>query len=145
MTDAHRYRREETGMDVAAARDFIRANPRAVLGTYRRDGRAQLTPVVVGVDDDGLLEVSTSESTAKARNVRRDPRVTVCALTERFFGSSVQVQGEATILSLPDAMEPLVTYYRRLSGEHPDWEDYWRAMVRDRRCLLKIRIEDAAG
>ena len=132
-------------MDETEAREFIRTNPRAVIGTYRRDGRAQLTPVLVGVDDDGLLEVSTTEATAKARNLRRDPRVTVCAFNDRFFGGSVLVQGSASILSLPDAMEPLVRYYRRLSGEHPDWEDYRRAMVRDRRCLLKIRIEEAAG
>jgi PPOX class probable F420-dependent enzyme len=133
-------------MDAEEARDFVRANPRAVIGTYRRDGTMQLTPVLVGVDDDGLLEVSTSELTAKARNVRRDPRASVCMLTDRFFGRSVQIDGTASILSLPAAMEPLVEYYRRVAGkEHPDWDDYRRAMAEERRCLIKIRIERATG
>jgi PPOX class probable F420-dependent enzyme len=131
-------------MDVEQARDFARSNNRAVMATYRRDGTAQLTPVVVAVADDGRLAVSTAEDTAKARNVRRDPRVAVCLLTERFYGASVQVTGTASILSLPEAMEPLVEYYRRAAGkEHPDWDEYRKAMVRDRRCLLLIQIERA--
>jgi PPOX class probable F420-dependent enzyme len=132
-------------VDIERAREFVRANPRAVVGTYRRDGGVQLTPVVVGVDDDGRLEISTSERTAKARNVRRDPRVALCVVQDRFFGGSVQIEGRASILSLPEAMEPLVAYYRRLSGEHPDWDDYRRAMAEERRCLLKIEIERAVG
>jgi PPOX class probable F420-dependent enzyme len=131
-------------MDVEQARDFARSNGRAVMATYRRDGSAQLTPVVVAVADDGRLAVSTSEDTAKARNVRRDPRVAVCLLTERFYGVSAQVTGTASILSLPEAMEPLVEYYRRAAGkEHPDWDEYREAMIRDRRCLLLIQIERA--
>ena len=133
-------------MDVDQVRDFVRGNSRAVVGTYRRDGRVQLTPVLVGVDDGGQLEISTREATAKAGNLRRDPRVSLCVFTNRFFGRWVQVDGSATILSLPEAMEPLVAYYRRVAGkEHPDWDDYRRAMERDRRCLIKISIERVVG
>ena len=132
-------------MDADEARAFVRRNPRAVFATYRRDGRAQLTPVLVGVDEEGLLEISTSERTGKVRNVRRDPRVSLCSITDGFFGPSVQVEGTATILTLPEAMERLIDYYRRLSGEHPDWDDYRRAMVEERRCLVKITIDRAVG
>jgi len=133
-------------VELEQARDFVRRNSRAVVGTYRRDGRAQLTPVLTGVDDDGLLEISSREGTAKVRNLRRDPRVSLCVFTDRFFARWVQVDGSATILSLPEAMEPLVAYYRRVAGrEHPDWDDYRRAMDRDRRCLIKVTIERAVG
>jgi PPOX class probable F420-dependent enzyme len=133
-------------VDVEAARDFVRKHSRAVIGTHRRDGGMQLTPVLVGVDDEGLLEISTTEGTAKAGNVRRDPRVSLCVLLDGFFGGSVQIDGSASILSLPEAMEPLVAYYRRVAGrEHPDWDDYRRAMQRDERCLLKVRIGRAVG
>lgn len=132
-------------MDADGARDFVRQHRRIVLGTIRRDGRAQLSPVIAAVGDDGRIEISTREATAKARNLRRDPRATLCALTDAFFGPWVQIEGTAEILSLPDAMEPLVAYYRRLSGEHEDWDDYRRAMEEQRRCLLRITITRAVG
>jgi PPOX class probable F420-dependent enzyme len=125
------------------ARQFVRQNPRAVLATLRRDGRPQLTPVLVGIDEAGRPEISTSEVTAKVRNLRRDPRASLCMLTESFFGESVQIHGTAEIVSLPQAMEPLVEYYRRLAGEHPDWDEYRDAMKREQRCLIKISIEEA--
>src|SRR5690348_4907481 len=104
-------------MDLEQAGEFARSNPRAVLVTLRKDGRAQATPVLAGVDDTGRIEISSGERTAKVRNLRRDPRATLCFITERFFGDYVQVSGNAEIASLPEAMEPLVAYYRRLSGE----------------------------
>lgn len=129
--------------EVVKATEFLREHDRAVLITRRMGGGIQASPVTAGIDAEGRAIISTSEGTAKARNLRRDSRAALCVLTERFFGSWVQVDGEAEIVSLPEAMDPLVDYYRRLAGEHPDWEDYRAAMVRDRRCLIRIRIEHA--
>ncbi|MGH8891820.1 MAG: PPOX class F420-dependent oxidoreductase [Actinomycetes bacterium] len=127
------------------ASDFLRDNHRAVVATYRGDGRAHLSPVTVGVDAQGRVIISTIESTAKARNLRRDPRISVCVITERFFGSWVQAEGTAEIVERPEAVELLVDYYRRISGEHPDWDDYRRAMNEDRRVLVRFEIERASG
>ncbi|GAA1826678.1 TIGR03618 family F420-dependent PPOX class oxidoreductase [Luedemannella flava] len=127
-------------MDIDQARDFLREHHRAVLATRRPDGRTQLSPVLVGIDGDGDAVISTRETAAKTHYVRRDPRVSLCVTTDAFFGQWVQVDGEATVVSLPEAMEPLVRYYRDLSGEHPDWDDYRAAMVRDRRVVIKIRL-----
>jgi PPOX class probable F420-dependent enzyme len=130
-------------MEIETARDFLRTHHRAVLSTYRRDGRAQLSPVLATVDAEGFVLVSTPQASAKTRNIRRDPRVTLCALSDTFFGDWLYVDGQAAIVSLPDAMEPLIDYYRRTAGEHPDWNDYRAAMVRDERVLLRITIEHA--
>jgi PPOX class probable F420-dependent enzyme len=130
-------------MDIEAARSFIRAHHRGVLTTYHPDGRAQPSPVTVGVDDEGRVIVSTRETAVKTRNLVRDPRAVLCVFTNAFFGDWVLVEGWAEILRLPDAMEPLVAYYRGISGEHPDWADYRHAMERDRRVLLQITITRA--
>ncbi|NHC14452.1 PPOX class F420-dependent oxidoreductase [Motilibacter deserti] len=130
-------------MDAERAREFVRSNSRAVLTTFRADGRPQLSPVTVGVDDAGRVIVSSRETAVKVRNLRRDPRVAACVFTERFFGDWVQVEGTAEIVALPEAMELLVDYYRRIAGEHPDWDDYRAAMERDRRVLLRFAIERA--
>ncbi|HVM67575.1 MAG TPA: PPOX class F420-dependent oxidoreductase [Acidimicrobiales bacterium] len=130
-------------MDLTAARDFLRAHHRSVLATTRRDGRPQMSPVVHAVDDEGRLLVSSREPAFKVRNIRRDPRVSVLAISDGFFGEWVQADGTAEIVSLPDAMELLVEYYRRVSGEHPDWDDYRRAMSADRRCMIRVAIERA--
>jgi PPOX class probable F420-dependent enzyme len=87
--------------------------------------------------------VSTREAAMKVANLRRDPRVSLCVLNDGFFGDWIQVDGTATIVSLPEAMELLVEYYRSLSGEHPDWDEYRAAMERDRRVLVRIDIERA--
>jgi PPOX class probable F420-dependent enzyme len=130
-------------MDIEAARDFLRANHRAVLATHHPDGRLQLSPVTVGVDADGRATISTRETAAKTRNLLRDPRAVLCVMTDAFFGPWVQIEGRAEVVHLPEAMELLVTYYRDLSGEHPDWEDYRAAMVRDRRVMVRITIDRA--
>ena len=132
-------------MDAERARQFVRDHPRAVLGTLRKDGRPQLTPVLVGVDDQGRLQISTRETAAKIHNLRRDPRASLCILEDRFFGRSVQIHGTAEIVSLPEAMELLVAYYRQLAGEHPNWDEYREAMKKEQRCLLRITIEEAVG
>jgi PPOX class probable F420-dependent enzyme len=130
-------------MEIDKARDFLRTHHHAVLATYRRDGRAQLSPVLAVVDADGFVVVSTRGTSVKMRNVRRDPRVTLCILSDTFFGDWLYVDGRAAIVSLPDAMEPLIDYYRSAAGEHPDWDDYRAAMVRDERVLIRITIEHA--
>jgi PPOX class probable F420-dependent enzyme len=130
-------------MDLDRARDFLRENNRAVMATYHESGRLQLSPVIVGVDDAGRVIVSTRETAVKVRNLSRDPRVSLCSLNDRFFGEWLQVDGEATIVHLPEAMELLVDYYRRLSGEHPDWADYRAAMERDQRVLVQVTLTRA--
>jgi PPOX class probable F420-dependent enzyme len=125
-------------LDLDAARDFVRANHRAVLVTMRRDGTPQLSPVTAGVDDRGAFVVSTRETAAKTKNLRRDPRAWLCGFTDGFFGQFVQVEGNVTVVALPEAMEGLIAYYRSVSGEHPDWADYRAAMERDRRVLVVI-------
>jgi PPOX class probable F420-dependent enzyme len=124
--------------NISAALEFVRRNHHAVLATTRSDATPQLSPVLVGVDGDGRLLVSTRETAAKTRNLRRDPRAHVCAFTDRFHGSWVQVGGTAEIVSLPEAMNGLVEYYRGISGEHPDWDDYRRAMEAEGRVLIRI-------
>lgn len=130
-------------MDLDAARGFVRTHHHAVLTTVRRDGRPQLSPVACGIDDAGHVVVSTRETALKTGNVRRDPRVSLCVISEGFFGDWVQIDGTAEVVALPDAMEPLVDYYRSVSGEHPDWDEYRAAMTRDRRVILRTTIERA--
>jgi PPOX class probable F420-dependent enzyme len=125
------------------ARKFLRVNHRAVLATARADGRPQLSPVTCGVDAAGRVIISTRETAVKTRNLRRNPLASLCVFTDAFFGPWVQVEGKAEIISLPKAMESLVEYYRLISGEHADWEDYRAAMVRDRRCLIRVEITRA--
>lgn len=136
-------------MDPQRAVEFARAHHRAVLATTRADGRPQLSPVTVGVDADGRILVSTRETAMKAKNLARDPRVYLCLLNDGFFGEWLQAEGTAEIVHLPEAMELLVDYYRGISGEHPDWEDYRAAMLRDHRVMVRITVTragpDASG
>ena len=131
-------------MTLDDVRDFIRTHHRGVLATTRRDGGTQLTPILVTVDDDGSLIISTSEKTVKTANVRRHGRAAVCVFQDEFFGQWVQAEGAATVESLPEVMDALVRYYRLAAGEHPDWADYRAAMVRDKRVLIRIRIDRVA-
>ena len=136
-------------MDPERAREFLCGNHHAVLATMRADGRPQLSPVTAGVDDEGRVLISTREAAMKARNLARDPRASLCLLNDGFFGEWMQVEGTAEIVHLPEAMDLLVDYYRRISGEHPDWDDYADAMRRDRRVMVRITITragpDASG
>jgi PPOX class probable F420-dependent enzyme len=127
-------------MDLDRAREFLGAHHRAILATFRADGRPQLSPVLCAVDDQGRALISTREPAMKTRNLRRDPRASLCVLSDGFFGDWVQVDGEADVVSLPEAMELLVDYYRRVAGEHSDWEAYRAAMTRDRRVVLRITL-----
>jgi PPOX class probable F420-dependent enzyme len=130
-------------MNIDQARDFLKTNHRAVLTTYRQDGRLQMSPVLVGVDEAGLVIMSTRETAYKTQNMRRDPRVSLCVFADKFFGEWLQIDGTAEIISMPEALDPLVAYYRTIVGEHPDWEDYRAAMAREQRVLVRITIERA--
>lgn len=130
-------------MDPAAAQQFLRNNHQAVMATFRRDGRPALSPVTVAVDDAGRAVISTRQTAMKVKHLRRDPRVALSVFTERFYGDWVQIEGSAEIVELPDAMPLLVDYYRSVSGEHPDWDDYRAAMVRDQRVIVRFDIERA--
>jgi PPOX class probable F420-dependent enzyme len=130
-------------MDLDAAREFVREHHRAILATRRRDGAPQMSIIVCNVDDDGRIVISSRETAIKTKNLRRDPHASICVFSDGFFGPWVQVDGTATVVSLPEAMEPLVDYYRSLSGEHPDWDDYRAAMEREQRVILRIEPERA--
>lgn len=113
------------------------------MATYRSDGHIAMSPVTATVDDDGRVLVSTRETAMKVLHLRRHPRVALCVFTDAFFGEWTQVEGEAEIISLPEAMDLLVDYYRRISGEHPDWDDYRAAMERDERVIVRFPITRA--
>ncbi len=127
-------------MDLDEARAYLRDHHRAVLATMRADGAPQMSPVTVGVDADGRAVISTRETAMKTRNLRRDPRAWLCVFSDQWYGPWIQVEGDVEIVELPSAMEGLVSYYRDISGEHPDWDDYRAAMERERRVLLRIAL-----
>jgi PPOX class probable F420-dependent enzyme len=129
-------------MVAGAGIGFVGEHHRAVLSTRRRDDSPQMSPVACGVQD-GQVVISSRETAMKVKNLRRDPRASLCVFTDGFFGDWVQLDGVASIQSLPQAMEPLVEYFRSLSGEHPDWDEYRAAMERERRLLIRITVERA--
>ncbi|MDQ3538395.1 MAG: PPOX class F420-dependent oxidoreductase [Actinomycetota bacterium] len=120
---------------------FIRPRHKAILTTVRSDGRPQLSPVAMGVDERGRIVVSTYPERAKTANARNDARVSVCVLSDDWDGAWVQVDGQAQVLDMPEALEPLVSYYRVISGEHPDWNDYRQAMRRQDKSLIRVTIQ----
>ncbi|MCE2530849.1 MAG: PPOX class F420-dependent oxidoreductase [Acidimicrobiia bacterium] len=130
-------------MNVDQALDFVTTNHRGILLTHRSDGGPQMSPIVAGVDSDGCIVVSSRETAYKVKNLLRDPRASVCMFTDGFYGGWVQIDGVAEIISLPGAMDGLIDYYRQLSGEHPDWDEYRAAMREERRVLIRISPERA--
>lgn len=130
-------------MNADEVRAFLETNHRVVLATRRRDGGIQLSPILAVVDAEGRVVISSRETAMKVKNLRRDPYAYVCIMNDGFWGPWAQAEGPVTIVSLPEAMDGLVDYYRRAAGEHPDWEDYRAAMVRDRRVLVRMTIERA--
>ena len=125
-------------VDRTALNDFVRPRHHAVLVTRRADGSPQMSPVTCGLDTDGRIVISSYPQRAKSRNARRDPRVSVLVLSDEFDDAYVQVDGTAEVLDLPEALEPLVEYFRVISGEHPDWDEYRQAMVDQGKCLIRI-------
>lgn len=128
----------ETSSEIASALEFLSSHHRTVLVTRRRAGGVQTSPVAAVHDGEGHVVVSTREGSAKERNVTRDPAVSLCVVSDQWYGPWMQLDGMAEVLRLPAAMEPLVDYYRRISGEHPDWDGYRAAMRAERRVLLRV-------
>ena len=121
--------------------EFIRPRHHGILVTRRHGGSPQMSPVTMGLDDAGRIVVSTYPERAKTRNIRRDPGVSVLFLSDDFGGEWVQVDGTAEVLDLPEALEPLVEYFRVIAGEHPDWDEYREAMTNQGKVLLRVSIE----
>ena len=130
-----------TTVDRDGLLEFIRPRHHAILMTTRKDGRPQASPNTCGVDPEGRIVISTYPERAKAANVRRNPQVSVCVLSDEFGGSWVQVDGTAEVLDLPAALEPLVDYFRCISGEHPDWDEYREAMRKQGKSLIRVTID----
>jgi PPOX class probable F420-dependent enzyme len=128
-------------VDRAALLEFLRPRHKGLLVTSRSDGRPQMSPVACGVDTDGRIVVSTYPDRAKARNARRDSRVSICVVSDDWDGPYVQVDGRAEVLDMPEALEGLVEYFRCISGEHPDWDEYRDAMARQDKSLIRLHIE----
>ncbi|MEO3935865.1 PPOX class F420-dependent oxidoreductase [Dermatophilaceae bacterium Soc4.6] len=127
-----------TDVDLEALLAFVRPRHRVILTTFRRDGSPQSSPVSAGVDQQGRIVVSSYPERAKVRNARRDARASVLVLSDDFDGAWVQLDGAVEVIDLPDALEPLVDYFRAISGEHPDWDDYRQAMLRQGKCLIRV-------
>jgi len=127
-----------TAVDRDGLTEFLRPRHHMILLTWRRDGGVQGSPVTAGVDGEGRIVVATYPERAKSTNVARRPRASVIVLSEEFNGPWVQVDGDAELITLPDAVEPLVDYFRAISGEHPDWAEYRQAMVDQGKALIRI-------
>lgn len=121
--------------------EFIRHRHRVVLTTTRANGTPQSSPVTAGVDGDGRIVVSTYPERAKVVNARRRPAGSALVLSDEWNGPWVQVWGRLEVIDLPEALEPLVEYFRAISGEHPDWDEYRAAMTAQGKCLLRLDIE----
>jgi PPOX class probable F420-dependent enzyme len=130
-----------TAVDRGALLDFLRPRHRGLLITTRADRGPQASPVSCGVDQEGRIVVSTYPQRAKARNARRDPRVSIVVLSEDFDGPWVQVDGRAEVIDATEDVEPLVDYYRCIAGEHPDWDEYREAMLKQGKALVRITPE----
>jgi PPOX class probable F420-dependent enzyme len=129
-------------VEISDALEFVRRNDRTVLATRRRDGSVQLSPVNAGVVD-GAVCISSQAPRAKVRNLRRDPTVSLLVLNDGFYGAWVQIDGRAEIVDQPAALDLLVDTYRAIRGEHPDWDDYRAAMIRDERVVIRVTARRA--
>jgi PPOX class probable F420-dependent enzyme len=130
-----------TTVELEQLLEFVRPRHRAILLTTRADGRPQGSPLACGVDDSGRIAISTYPDRAKTRNARRDPRASVLVLSDEWNGPWVQIHGTAEVIDTPESVEPLVEYYRNIAGEHPDWDEYRAAMLRQGKSLIRVTPE----
>jgi PPOX class probable F420-dependent enzyme len=131
----------DTEVDRSALDQFIRPRHHAILGTSRKDGSIQMSPVTIGVDLDGSVLLSSYPERAKVRNLRHRPLASLCVLSDSFGDAWVQLTGPASVIDLPDALDGLVDYYRSISGEHPDWDEYRQAMVTQGKVLVRVDVQ----
>jgi PPOX class probable F420-dependent enzyme len=125
-------------VSLAELLDFVRPRHRMVLSTFRADGSLQSSPVTGGVDQQGRLVIASYPQRAKSVNIRRTPEASVVVLSDEFNGAYVQIDGDAEVIDVPDAVELLVDYYRAIAGEHPDWDEYRSAMLTQRKCVIRV-------
>lgn len=131
-------------IDIDSAKTFLAKHHWGILATRRRNGTLQMSPVTVGVDSAGRAIISSRETAYKVNNLRRDPRAALCAITSSFHGEGwVQINGSATIISLPDALDTLIGLHRQAYGEHKNWSDFHARMAREKRVIIRIEIESS--
>jgi PPOX class probable F420-dependent enzyme len=131
----------DTPVDRDDLERFIRPRHHAILSTQRGDGSAQMSPVTMGVDPDGEILVASYPERAKVRNLRLHDQAALCVLSDDFGGEWVQVSGRAVVVDLPEATEGLVAYFRSISGEHADWDEYRQAMIDQGKVLIRVAVE----
>ncbi|HEX5020058.1 MAG TPA: TIGR03618 family F420-dependent PPOX class oxidoreductase [Candidatus Binatia bacterium] len=131
-------------IEIDHAKAFLRKNHWGILATRRQNGDLQMSPVTVGLDNEGRAVISSRETAYKVKNLRRDARAALCAITSSFHGEGwVQINGTAKIISLPDALDTLVFLHRQAYGEHKNWPEFHERMVREKRVIIRIDIETA--
>lgn len=131
-------------MEIDRALEFIANNHRGVLATRKQDDEIQMSPILANVDDEGRVIISSRETAFKVKNLRRHPAASVCVFVDEFFGEWVQVDGPAEVISLPEAMDLLIDYYKRFPDSNPDWDDYRERMRSEQRVLIRIEPHSAA-
>ncbi len=129
-----------TAVELPELLDFVRSRHQMILATRRRDGAPQMSPVTGGVDDEGRIVISSYPERAKLTNLRRDPTASVMVLSEAFNDPWVQLDGDAEVFDMPsrEAEDGLVEYFRCISGEHADWDEYRQAMRDQGKSLIRI-------
>ncbi len=125
-------------VDLDQLLEFVRPRHRMVLTTFRADGSLHSSPVTGGVDEQGRLVIASYPRRAKSVHIRRTGRASVLVLSDEFNDAYVQIDGPAEVIDLPDAVEPLVDYFRAVAGEHSDWDEYRAAMVKQGKCLIRV-------
>jgi PPOX class probable F420-dependent enzyme len=125
-------------VDLEGLLDFVRPRHHMVLITSRKDGAPQSSPVTGGVDSEGRIVIATYPRRAKTANARRNSQASVLVLSDEFDAAWVQVDGDVEVLDVPDAVEPLVEYFRSIAGEHSDWDEYRQAMVDQGKSLIRL-------
>ncbi|HVR15030.1 MAG TPA: TIGR03618 family F420-dependent PPOX class oxidoreductase [Candidatus Limnocylindrales bacterium] len=134
---------EFTPIEIDKAKEFLTQHHWGILATRRKNGNLQMSPVTVGLDDQGRAIISSRETAYKVNNLRRDPRAALCAITSSFHGEGwVQINGNAEVISLPQALDTLVYLQRQAYGEHKNWPEFHERMARERRVIVRINIEN---
>ena len=129
-------------VEIDHAKEFLRKHHWGILATRRKNGNLQMSPVTVGLDPQGRAIISSRETAYKVNNLRRDARAALCAITRKFHGEGwVQVNGDAEIISLPDALETLVHLHRQAYGEDKNWPEFHERMAREKRVIIRIAID----